>query len=129
VGHGGVLTALDRGSKAEGAADNGEHWLRRHFDEELCSGEEVAVNRELLCGLSMLGSSYWACLKAERGTTRANWSWQHRRKAWQLGRQRRDVGEAGAGQREVGKAAAGQGRARGSVQSGAGAAEPWENGR
>jgi hypothetical protein len=122
VGHGGALVALDRGSEAAGAADNGEQWLRRRFGKELRSGEEVAVNGEPLHGLSRSGSSYWACLKAERGTTRANWSWQRRRKVGQLGRRRRDVGEAGAGQRGVGKAATRQGRARGSAQSGSGAA-------
>jgi hypothetical protein len=127
VGHGGALVALDRGLKVAGAANNGEQLLRWHFGEELCSGEEVAVNREPLRGLSKSGSSYWACLKADRGTTRGNSSWQCQRKAWQVGLQRRDVGEAGAGQRGVGKAAARQGRARGSVQSGTGAAEPREN--
>jgi hypothetical protein len=86
VGRGGVLTALDQVSEAAGTADNGEQWLRPRFSEELCLGEEVAANREPLRGLSRSGSSYWACLKAKRGSTRANWSWQRRQKAWQLGR-------------------------------------------
>jgi hypothetical protein len=65
--------------------------LRRCSGEELSSGEEVAVDEEPLRGLSRSGSSCWACLKAKRGTMHASWSWQHRRKAWQLGRRRRNV--------------------------------------
>jgi hypothetical protein len=72
----------DQGLEAAGAADDGEQWWRRRFSEELRSGEEVAVDREPLRGLSRSGSSYYVCLKSKRGTTRANWSWQHRRKAW-----------------------------------------------
>jgi hypothetical protein len=72
VGRGGALVALDRGLEAAGAADDGEQWRRRRFSEELRSGEEVAVDREPLSGLSRSGSSYWACLKAKRGTTLAN---------------------------------------------------------
>jgi hypothetical protein len=44
VGRDGVLTALDRGSEAAGAADDGEQWLRRRFGEELRSGEENVVD-------------------------------------------------------------------------------------
>jgi hypothetical protein len=44
VGCGGALVALDRGSEAVGAADDGEQWLRRCFGEELRSGKENAVD-------------------------------------------------------------------------------------
>jgi hypothetical protein len=44
MGRSGVLTALDWGSEAAGASDDGKQWLRRCFGEELCSGEEDVVD-------------------------------------------------------------------------------------
>jgi hypothetical protein len=40
VSHGGALIALDQGSEAAGAADDGEQWRRRRSCEGLRSGEE-----------------------------------------------------------------------------------------
>jgi hypothetical protein len=43
VGRGGALIALDRGSEAAGAADNGGPRLWRRSDEGWCSGEEKVM--------------------------------------------------------------------------------------
>jgi hypothetical protein len=43
VGHGGALTALDRGSEAVWAANDGDPRLWRRSGEGWCSGEEKVV--------------------------------------------------------------------------------------
>jgi hypothetical protein len=122
VGRGDVVCALDREwGAAPAAVDGGQGW-RRESGDRLSSGRRVAVEKESLRALSRSGSSCWACLKAQRGTTCASWSWQCRRGARLLGRRRRNVGRSKGGQREAGKAAGKAGRARGSVQCGAEAA-------
>jgi hypothetical protein len=119
VGHGDVVCALDKEWGAAAAAvDGGQGW-RRESGDRLSSGRRVAVEKESLRTLSRSESSCWACLKAQRGTTRASWSWQRQRGARLLGWRRRNVGRSRGGQREAGKAAGKAGRARGSVQCGA----------
>jgi hypothetical protein len=43
VGHGGALTALDQGSEAVWAADDGDPRLWQRSGEEWCSGEEKVM--------------------------------------------------------------------------------------
>jgi hypothetical protein len=44
VGRGGALIALDQGSEAAGAANDGEQWPLRRFGEGLRSGEENVMD-------------------------------------------------------------------------------------
>jgi hypothetical protein len=44
VGRGGALIALDQGSEAAGAADDGKQWRRRKSNEGLHSGEENVMD-------------------------------------------------------------------------------------
>jgi hypothetical protein len=115
VGRGGASGALDHERVAAQAADNGRQELWRRSGEELSSGEEVAVAKEPLHGLSRSGSSCGVCLKAKRGTTHTSWSWQHRRKAWQLGRRQRNVEKPGEASAGLGSSGAGVGVARGTA--------------
>jgi hypothetical protein len=117
VGRGGALVALDRGSEAVWAADDGGPRLWWRSGEGWCSGEEMAVGMQSREDKKECVGSSRRCLGSRRRRGCAKTGAGGRRESWRLGRRRRDMERQEQASAGRGSGGAGIGAACGTVRA------------